>query len=75
MAGWATTGSTTAHFASLNLDYFPDRRSRGKASSMPREGYDDYTNFLQDGSAGDFARDGGLDQLPFWQQDRRAPGL
>ena len=74
MAGWATTGSTTARFARLSLDYFPEQTTaRGKGESIPREAYDDYTNFLRSGSAGDFARAGGLDQLPFWRKIEEHP--
>ena len=56
-------------FRQPNLDYFVDQTSvRGSGSSIPREGYDDYENFLRKGSAGEFARYGGLNQLPFWQK-------
>jgi hypothetical protein len=54
-------------FREINLDYFTDQTTaRGAGKSIPREGYDDYTNFLKLGSAGDFARYGGLEQLPYW---------
>ena len=56
-------------FREVNLDYFAEQTSvRGGAPAIPREGLDDYTNFLTKGSAGDFARYGGLDQLPFWKK-------
>ena len=35
---------------------------------MPRQGYDDYENFLRAGSAGAFARAAGFDQLPWWHK-------
>jgi putative CocE/NonD family hydrolase len=61
-------------FRQINLDYFTDQMSaRGEGSSIPREGYDDYTNFLMIGSAGDFARYGGLEQLPFWREVEANP--
>ncbi len=56
-------------FREINLDYFSGQTSaRGGGPTIPREGYDEYTNFLKKGSAGDFARSGGLDQLPFWRK-------
>ncbi|HEY1903519.1 MAG TPA: CocE/NonD family hydrolase [Terracidiphilus sp.] len=56
-------------FREINLDYFTEQTTeRGTGPAIPRLGYDDYTNFLQQGSAGDFARYGGLEQLPFWHK-------
>src|SRR3984957_1496447 len=56
-------------FRQVNLDYFSGQTAaRSAGATIPRTGYDDYTNFLQKGSAGDFARYGGLDQLPFWRK-------
>jgi uncharacterized protein len=56
-------------FRDPNLDYFTQQMTaRGKGMAIPREGHDDYTNFLRKGSAGDFARSAGLDQLPFWRE-------
>jgi hypothetical protein len=56
-------------FREINLDYFTEQTTeRGTGPAIPRLAYDDYTNFLQQGSAGDFARYGGLDQLPFWHK-------
>ncbi len=67
--GWM--GDDWFHFGAfrqVNLDYFMQQTTaRGKGVSIPREGYDDYTNFLRKGSAGDFAQSGGLEQLPFWR--------
>ncbi|MGA9593797.1 MAG: CocE/NonD family hydrolase [Candidatus Acidiferrales bacterium] len=55
-------------FRNPNLDYIIEQTSaRGRGSAIPRDGYDDYTNFLRKGSAGDFARSAGLDQLQFWR--------
>jgi uncharacterized protein len=61
-------------FRQINLDYFPEQTAaRGVGPSIPREGYDDYTNFLRKGSAGDFARTAGLEQLPFWLKVEQHP--
>ena len=56
-------------FREINLDYFAEQTEvRGSGQMIPREGRDDYTNYLRIGSAGDFARSGGLEQLPFWRK-------
>ncbi|MDB5465924.1 MAG: peptidase, partial [Phenylobacterium sp.] len=56
-------------FRQVNLDYFSEQMSaRGEGASIPREGFDDYENFRRAGSAGDFARAAGLDQIPFWRK-------
>jgi len=61
-------------FRQVNLDYFTEQTSaRGRGAQIPREGYDDYTNFLAIGSAGDMARYGGLEQLPFWLKVHEHP--
>jgi hypothetical protein len=61
-------------FREINLDYFTEQTTaRGKGPEIPREGSDDYTNFLNIGSAGDFARYGGLEQLPYWQKVHEHP--
>ncbi|MGB7264470.1 MAG: CocE/NonD family hydrolase, partial [Terracidiphilus sp.] len=61
-------------FRQVNLDYFTEQTiTRGNGSEIPRLNLDDYTNFLQQGSAGDFARYGGLDQLPFWRKIEEHP--
>lgn len=41
-------------------------KGEGKAPSTG--GYDDYDNFREIGSAGDWAKQSGYDQLPFWQK-------
>ena len=68
--GWK--GDDWFHYGAFrqpNLDYFIGQTSaRGEGKDIPREAYDDYTNFLTAGSAGNFARRGGLEQLPFWQK-------
>ena len=40
---------------------------KGAGKAPPSGGYDDYRNFLA-GSAGDWARKSGYDQLPFWKR-------
>jgi uncharacterized protein len=61
-------------FRQVNLDYFTEQTTaRGEGPIIPRLNYDDYTNFLEQGSAGDFARYGGLEQLPFWLKIEEHP--
>jgi uncharacterized protein len=61
-------------FRQVNLDYFTEQTTvRGEGPIIPRLNYDDYTNFLEQGSAGDFARYGGLEQLPFWREIEEHP--
>jgi putative CocE/NonD family hydrolase len=73
--GWM--GDDWFHYGAFrqpNLDYFAGQTAvHGAAAGIPREGYDDYTNFLRKGSAGDFARYGGLEQLPFWKKVEEHP--
>ena len=61
-------------FRQVNLDYFTEQTAaRGAGKAIPRQGYDDYANFLAIGSAGDIARYGGLDQLAFWRKVHQHP--
>ena len=73
--GWM--GDDWFHYGAFRepgLDYFTDQlTARGAGSGIPRRDYDDYTNFLELGSAGDFARYGGLDQMPFWHKIEQHP--
>jgi len=56
-------------FRQTNFDYIAGQNAkRGKGATLARAGYDDYTNFLAAGSAGDYARAAGLDQLPYWRK-------
>lgn len=68
--GWM--GDDWFHYGAFrlsSLDYFPAQMSgRGEGDGIPRVDRDDYTNFLKAGSTEDFARQAGLDQLPFWQR-------
>jgi putative CocE/NonD family hydrolase len=61
-------------FRQINLDYIAEQTAaRGSMPLIPRVGYDDYTNYLKLGSAGNFARSGGLEQLPFWKKEEEHP--
>ncbi len=56
-------------FRQPNFDYFTGQTTvRGAGDSVRRDGYDDYANFLKAGSAGDYAKLNGLDQLPWWKK-------
>ena len=66
MAGWATTGFTMESSVSRTLTTSSRRRlARGSGPHIPRVHKDDYENFLDKGSAGDFARSLGENQLPY----------
>ena len=41
---------------------------KGEGSSPPNGGWDDYDNFRRAGSAGDWAKKSGYDQLPAWKK-------
>ncbi len=73
--GWM--GDDWFHYGAyrqVNLDYITGQTSsRGGGSPIPRLHYDDYTNFLEMGSAGDFARYAGLEQYPFWRKTEENP--
>ncbi|HET7501489.1 MAG TPA: CocE/NonD family hydrolase [Kofleriaceae bacterium] len=56
-------------FRQTNFDYFFHQTTeRAEGKPVPRQGYDDYDNFRRAGSAGDFARANGLDQVGFWRK-------
>jgi putative CocE/NonD family hydrolase len=56
-------------FRQTNFDYIAGQNARrGKGAVITRTGFDDYTNFLAAGSAGDYAKAAGLDQLPYWRK-------
>ena len=56
-------------FRQVNLDYFTGQTSKtGKGEPVQRAGFDDYQNFLDVGSAGDWARRNNFDQLGFWNR-------
>lgn len=56
-------------FRQVTMDFYPGQHAaRGGGEPMVRHGYDDYENFLRAGSAGDFAKAAGLEQLPWWRK-------
>jgi uncharacterized protein len=62
-------------FRQVNMDYFTEQTTaRGEGTPIVREAYDDYDNFLRGGSAGDFAKAAGLEQLPWWSKMSEHPG-
>jgi uncharacterized protein len=73
--GWM--GDDWFHFGAFrqtNFDYFTEQTTvRGEGHAIARPDYDDYTNFLRAGSAGDFAKAAGLDQLPWWRKVTEHP--
>ena len=73
--GWM--GDDWFHFGAFrqtNFDYFTEQTTvRGAGHPVIRQGYEDYENFLRAGSAGDFAKAGGLDQLPWWHKTTEHP--
>jgi putative CocE/NonD family hydrolase len=61
-------------FRQVNFDYFTGQTTvRGSGENIVRQGYDDYENFRRAGSAGDFAKGAGLDQLPWWRKVSEHP--
>ena len=73
--GWM--GDDWFHYGAFrqpNLDYFLGQTTaRGEGKRVPREHRDEYTNFLEMGSAGDMARWLGEDQLPAWKNVEAHP--
>jgi putative CocE/NonD family hydrolase len=56
-------------FRQVNLDYFTQQTTvRGSGEAVVRQGYDDYENFRRAGSAGDWAKAAGFEQLPWWRK-------
>jgi hypothetical protein len=73
--GWM--GDDWFHFGAFrqtNLDYITDQtEARDEGKEISRQAFDDYDNFLRAGSTGDYAKAGGLEQLPFWRKIREHP--
>jgi hypothetical protein len=65
--GWM--GDDWFHYGAFrqnNYDYSSEQTAeRGEGKSVPRGAYDDFQGFLQAGSAGNYAKINGLDQLPW----------
>jgi uncharacterized protein len=56
-------------FRQTNFDYFTGQTSKADAGDPVQRGaYDDYETLRRAGSAGDYAKAAGLDQLPYWRQ-------
>ncbi len=69
--GWM--GDDWFHYGAFrqdgSLDYIAEQTEvRGDGKMIPRLNYDDYTNYLEAGSAGAFARYGGIENLAFYRQ-------
>ncbi|HUK36456.1 MAG TPA: CocE/NonD family hydrolase [Vicinamibacterales bacterium] len=61
-------------FRQANLDYFAEQtEQKGEGHPVVRSGYDDYDTFRRMGSAGDFAKAAGFDQLPWWRKVAEHP--
>src|SRR5262245_2176520 len=61
-------------FRQVNFDYFTYQTTvKGEGADVVRQARDDYENFRNAGSAGDFARVSGLDQLPWWRKVSEHP--
>jgi len=61
-------------FRQTNFDYFAGQtETRGDGKAIARQASDDYENFRRAGSAGDYAKAAGLDQLPFWRKVSEHP--
>jgi uncharacterized protein len=74
--GWM--GDDWFHYGAFRqgmFDYFTGQNTaKGEGTDAFRRGYaDDYEIFLRAGSAGDFAKSSGIDQLPFWKKISEHP--
>ncbi len=56
-------------FRQTNFDYiYSQTIAKGEGKHVARGGFDDYSNFLRAGSAGDYAKRFGFDRLPYWKK-------
>lgn len=73
--GWM--GDDWFHYGAyrqVNFDYFTGQTTaRGAGQELLREGAEDYDNLLRAGSAGDFAKAAGFEQLPWWHKTTEHP--
>ena len=73
--GWM--GDDWFHYGAYrqnNVDYIASQTAaRGSGVRLPRHGFDDYDNFLRAGSLGAWAREAGLEALPFWRKTIEHP--
>ena len=72
--GWM--GDDWFHYGAFrqpNLDYILEQTTRrGEGVMTPHPG-DDYSNYLEAGTAGNFARARAMDQLPYWKDMENHP--
>ncbi|MFP5207041.1 MAG: CocE/NonD family hydrolase, partial [Acidobacteriota bacterium] len=69
--GWM--GDDWFHYGAFrqdgSLDYIAEQTEvRGDGKEIPRRNYDDYTNYLELGSAGAFAKYGGIQDLNYYKE-------
>ncbi len=68
--GWM--GDDWFHYGAFrqnSLDFYAGQcAGRVTGIQLPHAGYDDYENYLTAGSAGEFARAGGIGELPTWKE-------
>jgi len=73
--GWR--GDDWFHNGAFRLNqfgyWFGQTTAKGEWNDLPLDGYDDYETMRRAGSAGGFAREKGLDQLPFWRKVSEHP--
>lgn len=73
--GWM--GDDWCHYGAFrqnSLDFFAGQTAgRSSGISLPHGGFDDYDNYLRAGSAGEFARIGGIADLPAWKKFSEHP--
>ncbi len=56
-------------FRTTNLDYIAGQMTaRGEGAKIPRDSFDEYTNFLRAGSVDAYAKAAGLDQVPYYKK-------
>ena len=61
-------------FRTTNFDWFTSQMTDKKSGEdIPRTTFDDYDNFLRAGSAGDYAKAAGLEQIPAWKKISEHP--
>jgi len=61
-------------FRQTNFDYITGQTTvKDEGKPVMRDAYDDYEGFLRAGSAGDYAKKFGLDQLPFFKKVSEHP--
>ncbi len=73
--GWM--GDDWFHYGAFRQPGFDfisfDTSAKARGKPIARAVHDEYESFLRAGSAGDYARAAGLDQLPFWRKIHEHP--